>query len=330
MAGALGPSHAPATSEVTVHRSQYIRKRLMLMVLVLFGVTIVIFSMVRLIPGDPAFLILGDRATEEMAAQLRNQLGLNKPLLTQYWDFVSGMLSGKMGTSLLYRQPVSNLLLRRVPVTLFLAVYATAMAAILTFIFGITAARNRGRWPDHAIRVVFLFFMTTPAFLLGLELIIILSLGLHLFPVTGYGRTFPDHLRYLFLPALTLALGLSAVLIRNLRAQIVQVGHSDYVRTARSKGLSENLVMNRHTLRNALIPVVTLFGLQFGYLVGGTVVVETVFALPGMGQLLFQSITARDYPVVQAITVVSAFFVIIVNLIVDLSYSFLDPRVTYE
>ncbi len=311
-------------------RAQYIRRRLLLMVLVLFGVTIVIFSMVRLIPGDPAFLILGDRATNEMAANLRAQLGLNKPLPVQYWDFLSGIFTGKLGTSLLYRQPVSNLVMGRVPVTLFLALYAMVLAAILTGTFGILAAVKRNRWPDHVIRISFLFFVTTPAFWLGILLILLLSVRLRLFPFAGYGQTFLDHLRYLFLPALTLALQLAAVLIRNLRGQILQVQVSDYIRTAHAKGLSGRLILLRHTLRNALIPVVTIFGLQFGYLVGGTVVIETVFAIPGMGQLLFQSITARDYPVVQAITVISAFFVILVNLIVDLSYSFLDPRVTYE
>lgn len=311
-------------------RVQYIGRRLLMMVLVLFGVTIIIFSMVRLIPGDPAFLILGDRATNEAAAQLREQLGLNKPLLTQYWEFIRGLATGQLGTSLLYRQPVINLVARRVPVSLFLAFYAMSLAAILTLTFGVLAAVNRGRWVDHVVRIAFLFFITTPAFWLGILLILLLSLRLHLFPVSGYGQTLTDHFRSLFLPALTLALQLSAVLIRNLRGQIITVQYSDYVRTARSKGLSERMVLWRHTLRNALIPVVTIFGLQFGYLVGGTVVVETVFAVPGLGQLLIQSITGRDYPVVQAITVIAAFFVILVNLIVDLSYSFLDPRVSYE
>jgi peptide/nickel transport system permease protein len=311
-------------------RVQYIGRRLLMMVLVLFGVTIIIFSMVRLIPGDPAFLILGDRATNEAAAQLREQLGLNKPLLTQYWEFIRGLATGQLGTSLLYRQPVINLVARRVPVSLFLAFYAMSLAAILTLTFGVLAAVNRGRWVDHVVRIAFLFFITTPAFWLGILLILLLSLRLHLFPVSGYGQTLTDHFRSLFLPALTLALQLSAVLIRNLRGQIITVQYSDYVRTARSKGLSDRMVLWRHTLRNALIPVVTIFGLQFGYLVGGTVVVETVFAVPGLGQLLIQSITGRDYPVVQAITVIAAFFVILVNLIVDLSYSFLDPRVSYE
>jgi peptide/nickel transport system permease protein len=311
-------------------RVAYIRNRLLLMVVVLFGVTIVIFSMVRLIPGDPAFLILGDRATEETAAQLRKQLGLNEPLPKQYWMFISGLVHGDFGNSLLYRQPVSDLVVRRVPVSIFVAVYAMALAAVFTFTFGILAAVNKGRFADHAIRVGFLFFVTTPSFWLGILLILLLSLRLHFFPGAGYGETFEQHLRYLFLPALTLALQLSAVLIRNLRGQIILVQRTDYIRTARAKGLQEGSILQRHVLKNALMPVITLFGLQFGYLVGGTVVVETVFAVPGMGQLLIQSITARDYPVVQAITVISAVLVIIVNLVVDLSYSLLDPRVTYE
>ncbi len=311
-------------------RSAYIRKRLLMMVLVLFGVTIVIFSMVRLIPGDPAFLILGDRATEETAKVLREQLGLNKPLLTQYWEFVSGMLTGQMGVSLLYRQPVSDLVVRRVPVSIYLAIYAMSLSVLFTLIFSVWAAVNQGRWADHFTRVAFLFFITTPNFWLGILLILLFSLTFRLFPVAGYGRTDLDHLRYLFLPALTLALPFSGVLIRNLRSQIILTMQSDYVRTARSKGLSERMVLIRHALRNALMPTTTLLGLQFGYLVGGTVVIETVFAIPGMGQLLFQSITARDYPVVQAITVISATMVVLVNLLVDLSYSFLDPRVTYD
>jgi peptide/nickel transport system permease protein len=180
------------------------------------------------------------------------------------------------------------------------------------------------------IRALFLLALTTPSFWLGILLILLFSLRLKLFPVAGYGTTFKDHLWYLFLPALTLALQLSAVLIRNLRSQIINALRSDYVRTAKAKGLSSRAVLLGHVLKNALISTVSIFGLQFGFLVGGTVVIETVFAIPGLGQLLFQSITARDYPVVQAITTLTAFLVILVNLIVDLSYSFLDPRVTYE
>ena len=311
-------------------RAAYIRKRLLLMVFVLFGVTVVIFGMVRVLPGDPAFLILGDRATDQGAAELREILGLNRPVHEQYWLFVSGLVSGNMGQSLLYRQPVSDLVLTRVPISLSLAGYAMGLAAAITLTFGILAAVTKGRWPDQLIRVGFLFALTTPSFWFGILLILLFGLTLHWFPVAGFGETLPQHIWYLFLPALTLALQLSAVLIRNLRGQIILTMRSDYVRTARAKGLPGSLVLLRHVLRNALLSTVTIFGLQFGFLVGGTIVVETVFAVPGMGQLLISSITGRDYPVVQAITVVSAFLVIVVNLAVDLSYSFLDPRVTYE
>jgi peptide/nickel transport system permease protein len=311
-------------------RTAYIRKRLILMVFVLFGVTVVIFGMVRVLPGDPAFLILGDRATDEKAAQLREILGLNRPIYEQYWMFVSGLATGNMGQSLLYRQPVGDLVLSRVPISLALAAYAMGLAAIITLTFGITAAVTKGRWPDQLIRVGFLFALTTPSFWFGILLILLFGLTLHWFPVAGFGDTPAQHAWYLFLPALTLALQLSAVLIRNLRGQIILTLRSDYIRTARAKGLPGSVVLLRHVLRNALLSTVTIFGLQFGFLVGGTIVVETVFAVPGTGQLLVSSISGRDYPVVQAITVVSAFLVILVNLVVDLSYSFLDPRVTYE
>ena len=311
-------------------RAAYIRKRLILMVFVLFGVTVVIFSMVRVLPGDPAFIILGERATEQKAADLREQLGLNRPLPEQYWLFVSGLVQGKMGTSLIFRQPVSELVLSRVPISIALAVYAMALAAVITLAFGLLAAANKGRWIDQLIRIIFLFVLTTPVFWFGILMILLFALGLKWFPVAGFGDTLPEHIWYLFLPALTLALQLSAILIRNLRGQIILIMRSDFVRTAQAKGLTERMVLLRHVLRNALLSTVTIFGLQFGFLMGGTLVIETVFAVPGMGQLLFTSITSRDYPVVQAITVVSAVLVIIVNLAVDLSYSFLDPRVTYE
>jgi peptide/nickel transport system permease protein len=300
------------------------------MVFVLFGVTIVIFSMVHFLPGDPAAVLLGDRATVQNVADLRDQLGLNRPLLDQYWLFVSGLVRGQMGTSLMFHQPVSELVLSRVPISIGLAVYAMALAAVISLVFGLLAAINKGGWPDQVIRVAFLFILTTPNFWFGILLILVLSLGLKWFPVAGFGETLQDHIWYLFLPALTLALQLSAVLIRNLRSQVIVTMRTDFVRTARAKGLPDRLVLVQHVLRNALLSTVTIFGLQFGFLVGGTLVIETVFAVPGLGQLLFTAITSRDYPVVQAITVVSAVLVIFVNLVVDLSYSFLDPRVTYE
>jgi len=311
-------------------RAAYIRKRLILMVFVVFGVTVVIFGMVHFLPGDPATILLGDRGTVQNVAALREQLGLNRPLPEQYWLFVSGLVRGEMGTSLAFRQPVRDMVVSRVPISIGLAVYAMLLAAVLTLVFGLLAAVNKGGWVDQVIRVLFLLILTTPNFWFGILLILVLALGLKWFPVAGFGNTFQEHLWYLFLPALTLSLQLAAVLIRNLRSQVILTLRSDYVRTARAKGLLERIVLVRHVLRNALLSTVTIFGLQFGFLVGGTLVIETVFAIPGLGQLLFTSITSRDYPVVQAITIVTAVLVIVVNLLVDLSYSWLDPRVTYE
>jgi peptide/nickel transport system permease protein len=310
-------------------RAAYIRRRLFLTVFVLFGVTIVIFGMVHFLPGDPAATLLGDRATAQNIAELRDQLGLNKPLPEQYWLFVSGLVQGQMGTSMQFHQPVRDMVASRLPISIGLALYALVLAAILTFTFGLLAAVRKGGVTDQLVRVVFLLALTTPNFWLGILLILVLSLGLHWFPVAGFGNSFTDHLWYLFLPALTIALGLSAVLIRNLRSSVIGSMQSDYVRTARAKGMLERIVLLRHVLRNAILSTITIFGLQFGFLIGGALVVETVFAIPGLGQLLFTSITSRDYPVVQAITVVTALMVILVNLLVDLSYSFLDPRVTY-
>lgn len=311
-------------------RADYIRRRLILAIFVLFGVTIVIFGMVHFLPGDPATILLGDRGTQQNIAELRDQLGLNKSLPEQYWLFISGLVRGEMGTSLTFKQSVREMVLSRVPITVGLTVYAMGMAAAISLIFGLLAAVNKGRALDHLIRVVFLFMLSTPGFWFGILLILLLALGLHLFPVAGFGNTFQEHVWYLFLPALTLSLQLSAVLIRNLRSQVILTSRSDFVRTARAKGLRERVVLFQHVVRNALLSTVTIFGVQFGFLVGGTLVIETVFAVPGMGQLLFTAITGRDYPVVQAVTIISAALVIIVNLFVDLSYSFLDPRVTYE
>lgn len=311
-------------------RAAYIRKRLILAVFVLFGVTVIIFGMVHFLPGDPAAILLGDRATAQSIAALRTDLGLQRPLPEQYWLFISGLVRGQMGTSLMFRQPVNELVLSRVPISVGLAFYAMVLAGFMTLIFGLLAAVNKGGWVDQVIRVVFLLILTTPSFWFGILLILVLSLALKWFPVAGFGNTFQEHIWYLFLPALTLSLQLAAVLIRNLRSQIIITQRSDYVRTARAKGLPERMVLLKHVLRNGMLSTVTIFGLQFGFLVGGTLVIETVFAVPGMGQLLVTSITSRDYPVVQAITVVSAVMVIVVNLVVDLSYSFLDPRVTYE
>src|SRR2546427_1633677 len=277
-------------------RAAYIRRRLILMAFVLFGVTIVIFGMVRILPGDPAFLILGDRATDQKAAELREQLGLNRPFLEQYWMFVSGFAHGDMGKSLLYRQPVGDLVLARVPITLALAGYAMGLAAVITLTFGIVAAVNKGRWPDQLIRIGFLFALTTPNFWFGILLILLFGLTLHWFPVAGFGETVPEHIKYLFLPALTLALQLSAVLIRNPRGQIILTLRSDYVRTAHAKGLSERLVLLRHVLRNALLRRAPSSGSSSGFSLEAPSSSKPCSACPGQASPRSRPSRARTIP----------------------------------
>src|SRR5258708_6424495 len=247
-------------------RATYIRNRLILAVFVLFGVTVVIFGMVHFLPGDPAATLLGDRGTVQNIADLREQLGLNRSMPEQYWLFVSGLVQGQMGTSLMFRQPVNELVLSRVPISIGLTLYAMGLAAAFTLIFGLMAAVNKGRWSDQLIRIVFLFILTTPNFWFGILLILLLSLGLKWFPVAGFGETPQEHVWYLFLPALTLALGFSAVLIRNLRSQVILTLRSDFARTARAKGLPERLVLLQHVLQTALLSAVSSFSLQFCYL----------------------------------------------------------------
>ncbi len=309
---------------------KYFARRLASILPTLFFVTILIFGLQQLLPGDPAMILAGEDQDPNVVAYLRQKMHLDQPLPVQYFHWLGGVLRGDLGESLRIQKPVTELILEKLPVTIQLAVMAMLIALAIGITAGIVSAVLKDSAWDYAANVFALWGLSTPNFWFGILLILLFGLALHWFPVAGFGETLPQHIWYLFLPALTLALQLSAVLIRNLRGQIILTLRSDYVRTARAKGLSELVVLLRHVLRNALLSTVTIFGLQFGFLVGGTIVVETVFALPGTGQLLIQSIAARDYPVVQAITVVSAVLVIVVNLAVDLSYSFLDPRVTYE
>ena len=311
-------------------RAAYIRRRLILMVFVLFGVTVLIFSMVHFLPGDPAAVLLGDRATAQNIALLHDQLGLNRPLPEQYWLFVSGLVRGEMGTSLTFRQPVSQLVLSRVPITLGLAVYAMGLAAIVTLVFGLLAAVNQGRWLDQMIRVVFLFILTTPNFWFGILLILLLSLGLRWFPVAGFGATLQEHVWYLFLPALTLTLFFYGGYLLLTRATVLETLSEDYITTARAKGLSERTVVFKHALKNAALPLVTASALQFGFLLGGAIITETVFSWDGLGYWLYQAIGWKDGPVMQAMFFIIALCVITANFASDILYGLIDPRIKYE
>ncbi|HEU0114157.1 MAG TPA: ABC transporter permease [Thermomicrobiales bacterium] len=310
-----------------MNRGQYILSRLAQMAPVLVGVTVVTFMLIHLIPGDPAETMLGIHARPEALTALRHQLGLDHPLWQQYLIYLSNLARLDLGDSLKFKESVASLLADRLAVSLFLIAYAAVLTAVVSLPLGILAAVRKDGPIDQVVRAALMVTMVMPAFWIGILFLILFSLRLGLFPISGYGESVRDHLHHLFLPAMTIALGIAPILVRSLRGSILEALASDYVRTARAKGLRERMVVFRHVLQNALIAPITLFGLSIGYLMGGTVIVENVFSLPGAGQLLVDAIGARDYPVVQSTTLVFAVLVILVNLVTDLIYSFLDPRV---
>ncbi|MGO4126874.1 ABC transporter permease [Inquilinus sp. YAF38] len=305
----------------------HVAKRLVQLVPTLFLVLVVIFVLVRLLPGDPTSAMLGDKATDADVARLNAQLGLDRSLPTQFLLFLQRIVQGDLGTSIHLKVPVMRLILERMPVTLALTGFAALLALLMAVPLAFAAAMRRGRAADTAIRGAFQIGLSMPIFYLGLVLLTVFAAGLRWFPVGGYGDTWADRAWHLFLPALTLALSLSAVLMRNLRASIIEVLGAEYVDFARSKGLAPRLVLGRHVLRNALISTVTLFGLSVGTLIGGAVITETVFAIPGAGRLMIDSIYGRDYPVVQGLTLAMAVLVSLVFLATDLVQAALDPRV---
>ncbi|MBW8723545.1 MAG: ABC transporter permease [Inquilinus limosus] len=305
----------------------HVAKRLIQLVPTLFLVLVVIFVLVRLLPGDPTSAMLGDRATDADVARLNAQLGLDRSIPTQFLLFLQRIVQGDLGTSIHLKVPVMRLILEKMPVTLALTGFAALLALLMAVPLAFVAAMRRGRAADTAIRGAFQIGLSMPIFYLGLVLLTVFAAGLRWFPVGGYGDTWGDRAWHLFLPALTLALSLSAVLMRNLRASIIEVLGAEYVDFARSKGLAPRLVLGRHVLRNALISTVTLFGLSVGTLIGGAVITETVFAIPGAGRLMIDSIYGRDYPVVQGLTLAMAVLVSLVFLATDLVQAALDPRV---
>jgi len=310
---------------------EYVGRRLLQMIPVVFGVTVLVFFMIHLVPGDPARTVLGIQATPARIALVRHSWGLDKPLYVQYWKFMGRVVHGNLGDSLFYGVSAGHLVLERLPVTLWLIVMSAVLALCISVPLAVLAAAKADRAPDHVIRAVPLIGLGFPAFYLGI--LLLLLFGLHLgrpFPVGGYGHGFFGHLRSMFLPALTVALALSPILIRSLRASLLEVLESEYVTTARSKGLSEKRVMRKHALRNAVISMVSVLGVNIGFLVGGTLVIEQVFALPGIGQLMINSIFQRDFPVVQAVTLVFAVMVVLVYLLTDVAHALLDPRVRFD
>jgi peptide/nickel transport system permease protein len=311
-----------------MRRVNYFIVRFLQMIPVALGITIILFFLLRAIPGDPAVILLGDKVTPQGVANLHHQMGLDKPIWTQYLIFLRNVLTLNLGNSLMYSTPVSSLIGQRLPITLFLAAYATLMSICITVPMALIAALNKDRITDNLIRGGFMLALGMPQFWLGIVMLLIFSLWIPIFPVSGFGSTFLEHIQHLTLPAFTLALAQSSWLIRSLRSDIINVLRADYVDFARAKGLRERFIFIRHILRNALLPTVTILGLNVGYLVGGAVIVEKVFSIPGMGSLMLDAIFSRDYSVVQSVTLCFASMVILINLLTDLTYSFLDPRVT--
>ena len=294
---------------------------------VLLGVSLVTFVLVHSIPGDPVRILLGIRATPEVIAATRQQYGLDEPLVLQYLYFLKNLAAGEFGKSIIFKVGVLKLVVGRLVPTLFLLGYAIGLSVVIAVGLAVLAATNEGRLADQLVRVYSTAGLGLPAFWLGIVLIILFSIRLGLFPVSGYGDTPLDHLHHLFLPALTIALAPSPVLIRNLRASLLSEMQADYVTAARSRGLSERAIFRRHVFRNSLIPTITLLGVNVGWLIGGTVVVEQVFSVPGLGSLMVGSIFARDYLVVQAVTLAFACAVILTNFLVDVATVALDPRI---
>ncbi len=341
--------------------TRYIIKRFLTIIPVLFGVSVLVFAFIRLIPGDPAVTMLGERATPERVAAVREQLGLNKPIHEQYLIYMSKVLRGDLGTSILRGDPVTKDILRRFPATVELATAAILVAIIVGIPAGVVSAIRRNSSFDNISRLVALTGVSMPIFWLGLMLSWFIGVQLHLLPTGGRitatlsleplhiagrdirtnsyildsllsrnGTVLVDLLRHLILPALALGTIPMAIIARMTRSSMLEVLGQDYIRTAHAKGLRERMVVVRHALKNALLPVVTVVGLQVGRLLSGAILTETIFAWPGVGSWLYESIVARDYPIVQGMTMFIATIFVVVNLIVDVLYAVLDPRIRFD
>jgi ABC-type dipeptide/oligopeptide/nickel transport system permease component len=304
---------------------RYISFRLLLALPALWLIVTMVFMLAHIVPGDPVAQMLGEGARADDLQQLRHTLGLDLPIPVQYGRYLAGVVHGNLGESFRFQQPVLQVVISHYPATLELAFVALLVCAGIGIPAGLMAAQRRGTSTDHAIGVLTLFGLSVPNFALGPVLILVLSVMLGWLPVSGRGG--PLHL---ILPAITLGAALAAILTRMVRTSVIEELSSDYVRTARAKGLSESAVLFRHAFRNALIPIITILGLQFGTLLAGTIVTESIFSWPGIGRLAVQAISARDYPLLQGCILMIAVSYVLVNLLTDLVYAFVDPRVRFE
>jgi len=304
----------------------FIARRLLATIPVLLGVSLAVFLMLQLVPGDPAELMLSEfQTTPDQIARLRTQLHLNDPLPVQFGRFIWNASHGDLGYSVRSKRPVAAEIRDNLPSTLALAIAGLMIAAVMGTVLGVLAAIRQHTWMDASSMFLALAGVSMPSFWLGFLIIFVFSLHIRLFPATGGGD-----LRHLVMPATTLGLGAAAIIARLTRSSMLEVLKQEYMTTARAKGLPERRVVLAHGLRNALIPVVTIFGLQFGQLLAGTVIIETVFGRPGIGRLIVDAILAKDFPMVQGIVLLIATSYVIVNLIVDIIYGFLDPRIRYS
>ena len=312
-----------------MQRVNYILRRILQMIPVLFVVSLAAFFVIRLVPGDPARLMLGEKATNEAVAAIRLKLGLDEPLYIQYMKFMQGVFHLDFGNSLKFQRPVIELIVQRLPVTLMLTVMSTLFAVIISVPVGYFSGMHKAGVFDRITNVFTLVIIALPTFWVGLMLLIFFGIYLKILPVGGLGEGVAGYLKSFILPAFTQSLMTSALLIRNVRNSVVDIITQDYVDFARSKGVVERDIKYRHILKNAMISTVTLLSMRMAYMLGGSVIIESVFALPGLGKLTIDSIYARDYTVVQAVVLIFAVVVMVINLLTDVLYSILDPRVSY-
>ena len=311
---------------------RYIGKRILGLLPVLIGISIVVFFAVRLIPGDFATITLGTQYTDEAAELLREKYGLNQPLINQYFIWLKGILSGDFGYSYISRQPVMALLASRLPVTLELTVLSLLMAVLFGIPMGFWAACKRNRLPDSVVTVTGLLGISIPNFWLGTMMVLLFSLRLKLLPSGGFvplSEGIPANLRCMLMPALALGMAVSAVVMRSSRSAMIEVIDQEYMKMARAKGLSGIRLIRKHAVKNTLVQVLTILGLQTGSLLGGSVVIESIFSLPGMGTLALQAISNRDYLVLQGTVLLSAFMFVAINLVVDILYCVVNPQIRF-
>jgi peptide/nickel transport system permease protein len=313
--------------------TRYAARRIFFIIPVALFVCFITFMIIHLVPGDPATVLLGEEATPQNVAALRHQLGLDQPLPTQFTLWFWQTLHGNLGQSIQLQQPVLQAIFQRLPVTAELGFASLIYSLILAIPLGIYSATHRNSWVDWLVNVISLLFTSIPGFILGLLLILFLAVNIRIFPPGGYVPLSEDpssNLRDLILPMFTLGTGAVAVNLRQIRANMIEALNQDYVRTARAKGMPENNVAYVHALRNAILPVLTIVGLQVGAILGGAVITETIFLWPGVGQLAVQSLLSKDYPVVQGVVLLSALSYMGANLLVDIGYVILDPRIRFD